>query len=285
MWNINICFSARKHWVKHKKWGVVTGTDLSIESDGNDVLLEKYRVDGNINDSAKSGEPADKESEKLSVVSGGIDKVGMESKKDTGNNKGSDGFLFAKPNESNPLAKDVAKVTGGVGVGTVAGVVVTKVVMSNLVGNKGGSNTEKGLENINEKFTDIEEKLEKVKNERDAFREQNEKFKSIPAHRAWLWGFLSYPLEWLELLREGQKDTETLAIKNNGLRIMFSVIWLLASIFTTLIVWVLARGIYCKNTKTTSFCAIPTTLLVWLCPPAGVVYGVFSPLFISKQKN
>ncbi len=91
--------------------------------------------------------------------------------KDTGDNKGANEFLFAKSNESsNSMVKDVAKVTGEVGAGAVAGVVVTKVAMSNSVGNKDDSSTEKG------KLTDIEKELEKVKNERDAFREQNESF-------------------------------------------------------------------------------------------------------------
>ena len=84
------------------KDGGVTGTDLSIESDGSDVLLEKDRVDANINDSARFGEPAGKENENLSGNSGGIDKVGVESEKDK---------------SSNSMVKDVAKVTGEVGAG------------------------------------------------------------------------------------------------------------------------------------------------------------------------
>ena len=263
-----------------KKGGeVITGTNLSIESDSSDVLSEKDRVVGN-DDSAKFGEPAGKENENLSGNSGGIDKVWVESKKDTGDNKGANEFLFAKSNvSSNSMVKDVAKVTGGVGAGAVAGVVVTKVAMSNSVGNKDGGSTEKGLENVNEE-------LENVKAERDALRKQNENFENIPAHRAWLWGFLSYPLGWLKLLGEGQNDTETLAIKNSGLRIMFSVIWFFASLFTTLVVLVLNRKLYCKNAKAKILGAVPTTALVWLCPPVGVLYGVSAGFFLSySEKN
>ncbi len=185
---------------------------------------------------------------------------------------------FGKGNKSNSTIRSLAINAAKVGAGAVMGALALKGV--ELVINK---NKDEGkeidyssdkvtieklegeLEEANKKIEDLSKQDEGVKN--DGKKELN----STPGHRAYLWGAMSYLFEWLNLFGENQKDTETLAIQNNGLRIVFSVCWFLYSVVVTWAVWYGYKDKYSKSVKNRVIGGVETAL-AWICPPLGLAF-------------
>ena len=191
---------------------------------------------------------------------------------------------FGKGDKSNNAIRSLAINAAKVGAGAVMGALALKGV--ELVINK---NKDEGkeidyssdkvtieklegeLEEANKKIEDLSKQDEGVRN--DGKKELN----STPGHRAYLWGAMSYLLEWLNLFGENQKDTKTLAIQNNGLRIVFSAFWLFYSVTITWAIW------YKYKDKYSNVEGGVETALTWICPPLGLAYSMCQLLLIKKQ--
>ena len=202
---------------------------------------------------------------------------------------------FGKGDKSNNAIRSLAINAAKVGAGAVMGALALKGV--ELVINK---NKDEGkeidyssdkvtieklegeLEEANKKIEELEEankKIEDLSKQDEGVRNDGKKeLNSTPGHRAYLWGAMSYLLEWLNLFGENQKDTKTLAIQNNGLRIVFSAFWLFYSVTITWAIWYKYKDKYSSNVE-----AAVETALTWICPPLGLAYSMCQLLLIKKQ--
>ena len=202
---------------------------------------------------------------------------------------------FGKGDKSNNAIRSLAINAAKVGAGAVMGALALKGV--ELVINK---NKDEGkeidyssdkvtieklegeLEEANKKIEELEEankKIEDLSKQDEGVRNDGKKeLNSTPGHRAYLWGALSYLFEWLNLFGENQKDTETLAIQNNGLRIAISVYWFLFSVVVTWIIWYKSK--YSSNVE-----AAVETALTWICPPLESVYVMYRNINRNINSN
>ena len=169
---------------------------------------------------------------------------------------------------TNSVISTAAKVGGGVASGALL------VKGSEFLVNKISGKDKKIVQISKSDFEKMQKELEQTERERDDAISKNnvdtqkQKDECIPGNRAYVWGFFSFPLGWLGLFGENKESTEILALHSDGLRLMFSIFWLVVDAYLIFRTWFTLRDDFTAHWGRKIVGGIGTALAV-VCPPIG----------------